>query len=745
MKASDQSRLPRDLFVWMHAARTTRWTKRQRRRPVLEWLEPRTLLATITEFPISSSTVLPTAITTGSDGNVWFIEQTGNAIGRIDATTHVINTFSSGLPASASLAQITSGPNGDLWFTESNPTVNAIGMFNPNNTGQPIQNFGSSAGMSANAGPIGITSADGDIWFTEALADKLAELNPTTGQITEFPAPAGMGAGFESQIVFGPDGYLWAAELGGIAIFNPANGSLVNQVPLPGGTSEQPFDLTVGPDGNIWYVAGNRNSAGTAYNSYAIGIVNKSSPYAVQEIPLPASTEPFGITTGPDSNIWVAVTSNGTTAGTIDQIDPATPAITQTLSIPTNVVTTPNPVAITAGPDGNVWFADAGGAIGVVNLNVQPHFVVTTPPAGVTAGQDFGMTVTGEYGAGIVDLLFNGTVTASVASVPTGGSSTVGGNFSVPAVKGVATFSTLTLDKAVAGYALQAASTGTGAPLAVTTGAFSVSAAAATKLVVTSEPTGPFSTGGGIDFTVAAEDPFNNVDPNFAGTVRVTLATNAGGAGTVLSGTTSLSISPASATPASVTFSGLSLNKPGDGYALGISSGSLSSTTTNLFNVTVAPPPPPPPAPPPPPPPPPPTIVSESVVLTQKVNKKTHKPTGKPTVSGYTITFSTGMDQTSLANGANYEIEVLKNIKTVTTKVGKRKIKTKVPVYASVGFTIPAADLTSNSVTMLLAGKQTFPKGGRIQVFAGGVDDTSGVSLAQTDILTISPKGNRIT
>ena len=101
------------------------------------------------------------------------------------------------------------------------------------------------------------------------------------------------------------------------------------------------------------------------------------------------------------------------------------------------------------------------------------------------------------------------------------------------------------------------------------------------------------------------------------------------------------------------------------------------------------------------------------------------------------------MNQTSLAAGTNYEIDLLKTIKTVTTKVGKKKIKTKVPVYQRVGFSVTS--VTSNTVKLTLAGKQTFPKGGRIQVFGGGVDNTSGVSLAQTVVLTISPNGKTIT
>ena len=113
-------------------------------------------------------------------------------------------------------------------------------------------------------------------------------------------------------------------------------------------------------------------------------------------------------------------------------------------------------------------------------------------------------------------------------------------------------------------------------------------------------------------------------------------------------------------------------------------------------------------APPPPPPPPPyqpPTIVGESVVINQKFNKK-HKPIGKATLSGYTITFSTDMDQTALANRANYQV-ALKVIKKV--KVGKKKVPRT--VLKPIGFSV--ATVTTNSVTLKLAGKQNSRRGGR--------------------------------
>ena len=256
--------------------------------------------------------------------------------------------------------------------------------------------------------------------------------------------------------------------------------------------------------------------------------------------------------------------------------------------------------------------------------------------------------------------------------------------------------------------------------------------ATASKLVLSAQPPTSVAAGQGFSLTVEAEDGFGNLVTSYSGAATVTLVTNAGGAGTVLSGTRTLNFSPASSTPGYVTFSGLSLNIAGTGYTLGIQSASLSSVTTNPFDVTGTLPPPPPP----------PTVSGESVVLTQKVNKKGRK-IGKPTLSGYTITFSTAMDQAALTNAGSYQVEALVKIKTVVTKVGKTKHKTKVPVYRQIGFAV--TNVTSNSVTLKLAGKQTFPKGGQLTLFAASLDNTSQVFMAQNAVLLISAKGKSIT
>ena len=100
-----------------------------------------------------------------------------------------------------------------------------------------------------------------------------------------------------------------------------------------------------------------------------------------------------------------------------------------------------------------------------------------------------------------------------------------------------------------------------------------------TQLAVTAQPPATVAAGAGFGLTVTAETSSGAVDPTFNGTVTLSLATNAGGSGTVLGGTLT-----ATAVNGVATFSGLTLNNPGNGYTLKATAGSLTVTTSS-FNV----------------------------------------------------------------------------------------------------------------------------------------------------------------
>jgi streptogramin lyase len=548
---------------------------RRRSRLVIEALEGRELLASITEFPIPGHPY-PSAITSGRDGNLWFAAV--NDIEAINPTTdEFIGPYS---PSDNSdLYGLTAGPDGNIWFTESVTTYNGlnpptttynVGVFNL--TTHAISEFPI---PSANTSAYQITSGpDGNLWFTEnsASGGKIGMINPTTHVISEYSVPVS-GSGLYG-ITAGPDGNLWFTDAGTnhIGMINPASHA-ISEYSVPDQYSG-PQGITAGPDGKLWFTEQSINeltSSGTFTGTSEIATIDPST-HVFSQYPISISgTSPLAIAAGADGNLWF--TDYGTSD--VGMINPSSHAIAE-YAPPTS---SSLPYAITAGPDGNLWFVEnVAGAIGVVTLPsaAATHLAVTSqPPGNVPASTPFGLTVTAENSAGQVASTFNGSVTVALAANP--GGATLGGTLTVMAHAGVATFSGLTLDQSANGYTLSI----TGPGLAETTSnPFNVTATAPTQLVVTTAPPGMVSANAGFEVFVSAENAANRVVGAFNGSVTVTLGNNPGGS--ELGGTVSVT-----ARNGVAAFTNLTLNQPGLGYTLQFASGSFS-VATSAFNVTPA-------------------------------------------------------------------------------------------------------------------------------------------------------------
>ena len=209
-----------------------------------------------------------------------------------------------------------------------------------------------------------------------------------------------------------------------------------------------------------------------------------------------------------------------------------------------------------------------------IDVTIDELVVTTQPPSQVIAGGGFGLIVAAENGSGSVDTSFDGTVTLTLTDV-SGNADDLAGTTTVTAVNGVATFSSLEADEA-SYYTISANSNG----LAQTvTNVFSVIAAPATQLVVTTEPPSTVTAGAGFEVDVTAEDANGNVDTSFNGTVTIALDNNA--ASGTLGGTLT-----ATAVNGVAAFTGLSIDNSGSGYTLRATSNSLTSATTSAINVT---------------------------------------------------------------------------------------------------------------------------------------------------------------
>ena len=217
----------------------------------------------------------------------------------------------------------------------------------------------------------------------------------------------------------------------------------------------------------------------------------------------------------------------------------------------------------------------ATGTLGTFSVAISSPYqlVITGAPAStVTAGSTFVVEIAVENQQGQVQTGYSGTVTVNLASGPAGAA--LGGTTTLQVSGGVATFD-LTLDKAGQGDSLRATSSGLPS---VTTGTFAVVPAAASQLVITTQPPSSVTVGQPFGLAVTVEDRYDNVETGYVGSVTVAVAANPGGASLV--GVTTIAVAQGVAT-----FGGLTLSRVGNGYTLQATSQALAPATTNPFNV----------------------------------------------------------------------------------------------------------------------------------------------------------------
>jgi len=289
---------------------------------------------TITEIPLTPGSN-PAGITSGPDGNVWFVEEHGDRIGRL-SPTGTLTEFPIAVPGSFP-RDIAAGPDGNLWFTELTGRLGRVttsGVVTESTI--PLRP----------AEPISITAgSDGNLWFTD-FYDRIGRLT-TAGVLTYFVLTPGSGP---RDITLGPDGAVWFTETNVGKIGRAAPDGTFDEFTLPS-SNAGPNGITTGPDGNLWF---------TEITTSRIGRLTPAG--ALLEFPLAGGAQPYGIAAGSDGNLWF--TESG-----LDRVGRITTSGIVT-EFPVRPGSSPN--EITAGPDGGIWFSEfQGDRIGHVALRVS--------------------------------------------------------------------------------------------------------------------------------------------------------------------------------------------------------------------------------------------------------------------------------------------------------------------------------------------------------------------------------------
>jgi streptogramin lyase len=252
--------------------------------------------APLTEFPLPAGTTATTLID-GSDGALWFGETTATnkpEIGRI-TTAGVITQITNGFLPGAVVHAVAGGAGGTLWFAD-NGTTKGIGKVTA--SGQVTEIKAGTGGLNTGAVPYDMeTAPDGTVWF-EDIGTKpgVGAISPS-GQITEYLDMSGMPLG-PRDLTVDAAGNAWYTRQGGMGIGEVKLGA-------PAGTPVTVFPTVVpmangiapGNDGNLWYTGNGYSVIGLMTHA---GVDTAFGPLNGLQM----GATPDAITAGPDGNVW---------------------------------------------------------------------------------------------------------------------------------------------------------------------------------------------------------------------------------------------------------------------------------------------------------------------------------------------------------------------------------------------------------------------------------------------------------
>ena len=231
------------------------------------------------EYPMPTSTDIPTAVAVAADGTVWFTIEFSNSIGVLrngaitklpkgrqnlepiglavdshgfawytDAPARVIARIApdgtiTAFPLRgpvAKLARLTVGPDDAVWFAEA--TSLAVTRLK----GGTFTRFEAS---SFSAAPFGVAvDREGTVWATLQNVNRLVRIS-RDGRLSELDVPTR--GSVPSDITVDPTGAVWFAEIRGHALGRLHDGVMA-EFPLPR-SDARPFDVAVDAANNVWY------------------------------------------------------------------------------------------------------------------------------------------------------------------------------------------------------------------------------------------------------------------------------------------------------------------------------------------------------------------------------------------------------------------------------------------------------------------------------------------------------------
>ncbi len=240
-----------------------------------------------TETPVN---LQPRGIIRGSDGNIWFVEDSGGSVGTLSPGGAYVD-YSTGFLENSLIV----GPDGGYWI--GNVFSSTIGDLAPDRS-----SYNLISGLPSDVLLLTMAS-DRSVWFTPFTSGPFNAVYHLSSTGTFLPGDTistttGMTTGTP---ILGPDNAIWVTENNGTNGFiariakSGSTWSLTNEYPLPGIV----FAIVNGPDGAIW---GEDQANGHIYRITTTGGVSTPASITAGAV--------FGMTYGTDGAFWLAEYSN---------------------------------------------------------------------------------------------------------------------------------------------------------------------------------------------------------------------------------------------------------------------------------------------------------------------------------------------------------------------------------------------------------------------------------------------------
>jgi len=340
----------------------------------------------VEEFEVPTPDSAPLAITTDSNGRIWFTESNVSKLGMFDPVNRTFKEFD--VPGVGDMWGVTVDLDGHVWMTQyaGKGSVNPGGTIIGGGIGRLVafdivnESFTSIAIPGNGSFPMRITvDKENRIWFTEFLGGKIGEYDQVSKRLQEFPLPNNSSG--PADLTFDKDGSLWFTEaysqrVGKFDVLTHSISQFNLSVETPPGIVESPVGLGVDHEGNVW-VADHGGSWIVRFEP-ATGITT----HYPTRIPL-ADVYPLSIPNGllidNEDRIWFSE-HGGNSIGFLS-VDRRTMV---EYAIPSGPISTSLWIALA--PNGDVWFAEwAYNKIGVVHAHLDIQVKVNATGESLTA------------------------------------------------------------------------------------------------------------------------------------------------------------------------------------------------------------------------------------------------------------------------------------------------------------------------------------------------------------------------